>query len=106
MDYKNARPLKVAAVAPNFAAEYGGNNIMAIAKTLGKRVLQRAIDKAGSIERAAQFLGITPGALAAYKDGRRDVPEALFMRLVDLAMEESLPPGVPLARSRKPPADR
>jgi hypothetical protein len=58
---------------------------MQIPIELGQRVLARTIRQAGSVGAAAHALDIHPILLSAYLEGKREIPAALFMPMVDLA---------------------
>ena len=59
---------------------------MAIPIDLGQRVIARAIEQAGGMEAVALTLDIHPILLKAYIEGKREIPETLFVHMVDLAM--------------------
>jgi hypothetical protein len=54
--------------------------------------LQRAIDAFGSSLALCAFLDITPAVLMAWISGEVPVPEATFLRLVDLALDGAVRP--------------
>ncbi len=61
-----------------------------------RRLLEQAATRLGGVEQLAEKLGVTRGAMKRYLDGAAAVPDALFLRLVDLLSEqgrgESQPP--------------
>lgn len=69
---------------------------MSVDQAVARQVLERVVQKTGSLNRTARLLGVTPGALEFYFEGRHVMPDSLFIRLVDLAMEESATSASPL----------
>jgi hypothetical protein len=61
-----------------------------------RRLLEQAATRLGGVEQLAKKLGMTREAMKLYLDGGAAVPDALFLRLVDLLSEqwssESQPP--------------
>jgi hypothetical protein len=60
-----------------------------------------AIEKSGGLERAARALSITPNLLTQFLEGKRLVPDSLFMQLIDLATDEEAADQGAIAQSRK-----
>jgi DNA-binding transcriptional regulator YdaS (Cro superfamily) len=62
----------------------------------GARVLARAAAKVGGARALAQHLGISPGVLSRYVTGSAAVPDSIFLRAVDIILDELAPrPGAP-----------
>ena len=61
-----------------------------------RRLLEQAATRLGGVEQLAKKLGVTQRAMKLYVDGGAALPDALFLRLVDLLSEqwssESQPP--------------
>jgi hypothetical protein len=61
-----------------------------------RRLLEQAATRLGGVEQLAKKLGVTQRAMKLYVDGGAPLPDALFLRLVDLLSEqwssESQPP--------------
>ena len=57
-------------------------------KNLGRRVLEKIIDKLGGAEAAAQRLQIAPSLLQRFVAGSLDVPDAVLLRAVDCLHED------------------
>ncbi len=57
---------------------------------LKQRALERASDIAGGVERLSHRLGIDRHALELWLTGRATPPEAVFLRVVDLVLEDDL----------------
>jgi hypothetical protein len=62
-----------------------------------RRLLEQAATRLGGMEQLAKKLGVTHRAMKLYVDGAVPLPDALFLRLVDLLSEqggsESHPPA-------------
>jgi hypothetical protein len=63
-------------------------------QNLGQRVLSRLLQKLGGPKAAAQKLEIPDDLLEAYLDGKRPVPENIWLRAVDHLMADltDIPP--------------
>ena len=61
---------------------------------VARRVLSRAAAKLGGVDALASYLGIGHDTLRLYIDGREPVPDVLFLRALDLSLEE-VPPVLP-----------
>lgn len=61
-----------------------------------RRLLEQAATRLGGVAQLAKKLGVTQRAMKLYLDGVAPLPDALFLRLVDLLSEqwrsESQPP--------------
>ena len=61
-----------------------------------RRLLEQAATRLGGVEQLAKKLGVTHRAIKLYIEGAVPLPDALFLRLVDLLSEqwssESQPP--------------
>jgi hypothetical protein len=61
-----------------------------------RRLLEQAATRLGGVEQLAKKLGVTQRAMKLYVGGGAPLPDALFLRLVDLLSEqwssESQPP--------------
>ena len=51
--------------------------------SLGQRILAKAIGKFG-VEEVSLRLGMRPGVLRHYAEGRRPVPDAVLLKLFDV----------------------
>jgi hypothetical protein len=49
----------------------------------GQRILAKAVDKFG-VEELSLRLGLRPGVLRHYAEGRRPVPDAVLLKLFDV----------------------
>ncbi len=63
-----------------------------------QRLLEQAAARLGGVENLAKRLGVTQRAMKLYLSGAAPVPDALFLRLVDLLSDQSpsegqRPPG-------------
>jgi len=58
---------------------------------VGRRVLARAAAKLGGVESLAERLEISQRLLQYYITGREPVPDVLFMRAIDVILEEEPP---------------
>src|SRR4051812_29196030 len=75
-----------------------GENVRALA-------LQRAIDVFGSALALCGYLDVTPAVLMRWISGEAEVPEATFLRVVDLALDRAIrpipDPGAVLKKARE-----
>ena len=55
---------------------------------VGRRVLARAAAKLGGIEPLAERLGISQRLLQYYISGREPVPDSLFLRAIDIILDD------------------
>jgi DNA-binding transcriptional regulator YdaS (Cro superfamily) len=63
---------------------------------IGAKVLARAAAKVGGARALAQHLGISPGVLSRYVTGTAAVPDSIFLRAVDVILDElTAHPGSP-----------
>jgi hypothetical protein len=53
-----------------------------------RKMIQDAVDAAGGEQNLADHLYVTPMLLQAYRDGRRPMPESLFLRALDLLHQD------------------
>ena len=69
------------------------------------KLLQAAADIVGGEEALARHLSIGALLLRAYLDGRRELPDYLMLRCVDVVLEHAKPlaPQPPLAADDLPP---
>jgi hypothetical protein len=63
-----------------------------------QRLLEQAAARLGGVENLAKKLGVTQRAMKLYLSGAAPVPDALFLRLVDLLSDQwpsegQRPPG-------------
>jgi len=63
-----------------------------------QRLLEQATTRLGGVENLAQKLGVTQRVMKLYLSGAAPLPDALFLRLVDLLSEQrrsegQAPPG-------------
>ncbi len=67
-----------------------GNATITAVKTeaVARQVLARAVAKVGGVAELASRLNLSPRALHHYVTGRLVVPDALFLRALDVALEE------------------
>ena len=65
------------------------------AKQVGRRVLARAAAKVGGVAELAARLDISQRVLQYYIADREPVPDALFLRAIDVILEDAL--GAPPA---------
>jgi hypothetical protein len=70
--------------------------------TVGRRTLGRAIDIAGSAEALAAFLGLSLVDLAEWTAGRKPLPTAVFLALVDIVSANRLVANALGSLSRTP----
>ncbi len=56
--------------------------------TTSIRIIQAASEIVGGDEALAERLGIGHHALAMFKEGRRHLPDALLLRVVDIILED------------------
>ena len=54
------------------------------------RTLRKVITIAGGVDPLAQHLGMSPGFLRAWLDGRVAMPTDYFLKLVDVVMSDRL----------------
>ncbi len=74
----------------------GSTTITAVrTEGVARHVLARAAVKVGGVAQLASRLNVRPRALHGYVTGHLVVPDALFLRALDLLLEE--PPHAPLA---------
>ena len=73
-----------------------------LVQTLGQTVVTKFVARIGDPREAASILGISEVALNAYLDGRRPVPESVWLIALDYVMDEIT--GIPPVR--KPGVDR
>ena len=71
------------------------------AKQVGRRVLARAAAKVGGVAELAARLDIGQRVLQYYIAGREPVPDALFLRAIDVILEDALgaPPAAAASNS-------
>jgi hypothetical protein len=68
-----------------------------------RRLLEQAATRLGGVEQLEKKLGVSRGAMKLYLDGAAAVPDALFLRLVDLLSEQwGSDPQPPPARDPNP----
>jgi hypothetical protein len=60
-----------------------------------RRLLEQAATRLGGVEQLEKKLGMTRGAMKRYLEGAVAVPDALFLRLVDLLSEQWRSEGQP-----------
>jgi hypothetical protein len=60
-----------------------------------RRLLEQAVTRLGGVERLAKKLGVTQRAMKLYLDGATPLPDALFLRLVDVLTEQRRSEGPP-----------
>jgi DNA-binding transcriptional regulator YdaS (Cro superfamily) len=53
--------------------------------------VQRATDIADGITPLALFLGVPPGLVGAWIEGRQDVPPAAFLAIVSIIIDRAIP---------------
>jgi hypothetical protein len=53
-----------------------------------QRLLEQAATRLGGVENLAKKLGVTQRAMKLYLSGAAPVPDALFLRLVDLLSDQ------------------
>ena len=70
--------------------------------TVGRRTLGRAIDIAGSVEALAAFLGLSLLDVAEWTAGRKPLPTAVFLALVDIVSANRLVANALANLSRTP----
>jgi hypothetical protein len=58
------------------------------ATTLYRRVLHRACQLLGGIHQLAVHLGVRDNILEQWLDGRRDVPEHVFLKALDIVVSQ------------------
>lgn len=84
-------------------AMYGGSAMST--PEARRRLLEQAATRLGGVEQLAKKLGVTHRAMKLYLDGTVPLPDALFLRLVDLLSEqrgsESQPPPAPDPNSKR-----
>lgn len=69
-----------------------------------RRLLEHAATLTGGVEKLAEKLAISERLLEHYLSGAGAVPDALFVRLVDVLVEHWRPEGQePPSPKRKPP---
>jgi hypothetical protein len=52
----------------------------------GRRLLERAAEKVGGLDALAERIGLNARALKLCIDGREPIPEALYLRAVDIVL--------------------
>ena len=74
--------------------------------TTSVKILQAASEIAGSDEALAERLGIGHYALAVYLEDRRELPDSLLLRVVDVILEDRQSrlalSGQPASPARRP----
>lgn len=60
-----------------------------------RRLLEQAATRLGGVEQLAKKLGVTQRSMRLYVDGAVSLPDALFLRLVDLLSEQWRSEGQP-----------
>ena len=60
-----------------------------------RRLLEQAATRLGGVEQLAKKLGVTQRSMRLYVDGAVPLPDALFLRLVDLLSEQWRSEGQP-----------
>jgi hypothetical protein len=58
-----------------------------------QRLLEQAAARLGGVENLAKKLGVTQRAMKLYLSGAAPVPDALFLRLVDLLSDQGRSEG-------------
>jgi hypothetical protein len=58
-----------------------------------RRLLEQAATRLGGVEQLTKKLGVTQRAMKLYLNGVAPLPDALFLRLVDLLSEGQPPPA-------------
>jgi hypothetical protein len=53
--------------------------------------VQRATDIADGITPLAVFLGVPPGLISAWLEGRQDVPPGAFLTIVSIIIDRAIP---------------
>jgi hypothetical protein len=67
-------------------------------------VLRKAAQKVGGMKQLADALGVRTNTLQLYIDGAQPVPEALYLRAVDIVLgDPDKPPPASTTPSRKRP---
>ena len=67
----------------------GNARITAVrSETVAREVLARAAVKVGGVGKLASHLNLSSRALSEYVNGRLAVPDALFLRVLDVVLEE------------------
>jgi hypothetical protein len=80
----------------DLAVVTGNATITAVkSEALAQHVLARAAAKVGGVAKLASRLNLSPRVLHYYVTGRLVVPDALFLRALDVVLEE--PPNTGLA---------
>ena len=73
--------------------------------TTSVKILQAASEILGSDETLAERMGIGHTALAMFMDDRRELPDSLLLRVVDIILEDRqahrAPPGQPAMATRR-----
>lgn len=59
-----------------------------VPREAARRVLERAAEKCGGVENLAQRLGVHARVLKMCIEGREEVPDKLYLKAVDVVMEE------------------
>lgn len=66
---------------------------------IGREIIARLVRKLGSTEKAAASLGIRPGLVQRFVEGRAQVPDSVLLKALD-AMAD---PTTPALRPQSPP---
>ena len=62
---------------------------------LYRRALGNAINAAGGEEALREYLGVPQATLTSYLNGLKPIPEATFLKVIDLLLDPKAPPTEP-----------
>ncbi len=74
---------------------------MGLVQTLGQTVVTKFVARIGDPREAARILGVTEPTLNAFLEGRRPVPESVWLIALDYVMDEI----TDIPRAPKPKGD-
>lgn len=76
-----------------------------VEKTVQTQALRKAVDMVGGEEQLGARLGLSAGTIRLFITGRINLPQRLFLEVVDIISGDSARSVKPAARSaRRPPA--
>jgi hypothetical protein len=75
-----------------------------VATSVPIRALQKAAELAGGRKRLAERLGVKGAEIEKWLAGKEALPRDLFLRVVDLIIDEITPPGDPSEPNDAPPS--
>lgn len=64
--------------------------------SLGQRIMVKLVNKLGGVNAASRALGIGPGVIMQFIEGKRQVPDSILLKAVDYVLD-GFPPSQPTA---------